>query len=108
MVESGAFQAGVLNEAVWEAAVAQGKVDTDKVRVLHTTPPYHDYNWTIRANVDEVYGDGFKRKVQKTLLAIGTDRPELLELFSADGFVASSNSNYAAIQEVAESLGIVE
>ncbi len=52
LVESGAFEVGALNEAVWEAAVEEGKVDLTKVDVFYTTPPYYDYNWTIN-DVDE-------------------------------------------------------
>ena len=32
LVESGAFKAGALNEAVWQAAVKDKKVDTNKVK----------------------------------------------------------------------------
>ena len=108
LVESGAFQAGVLNEAVWEQAVEQGKVDLTRVRVFNTTSPYHDYNWTVRGDIDERFGDGFARRVQEALIAIDIQRPDLLELFSTDGFIESTNDNYVAIQEIAESIGIIE
>ena len=108
LVESGAFQAGALNEAVWEAAVSDGKVDTSRVRVFHTTPPYFDYSWTIRGDVDASFGAGFTDKVTDALLDIRTDRQDLLDLFSAERFVPTSNSNYDAIRAVAESQGIIE
>ncbi|MDP6454693.1 MAG: putative selenate ABC transporter substrate-binding protein, partial [SAR202 cluster bacterium] len=44
LVESGAFQAGVLNEAVWDTAVEEGRVNASKVREFFVTPAYFDYN----------------------------------------------------------------
>ena len=108
LVESGAFQAGVLNEAVWDAAVSQGRVDTTRVRVFFTTPSYFDYNWTVRGDVDEPFGAGFRDRVRLALLALDGEQREILDLFSTDGFVATTNDNYREIQRVAESLGIVE
>ena len=108
LVESGAFQAGVLNEAVWDKAVENGKVDLGKVRVLESTPPFYDYNWTIRGDLDDQFGDGFSNRLRDALLSIDGEQAEILELFSADSFVASDNSNYDSIREVAESLGIVK
>ena len=32
--------------------VGPKKVDTAKVRVFATTPPYFDYNWTVRGGLD--------------------------------------------------------
>lgn len=109
LVESGAFQAGVLNESVWEKAVSDGRVDTDKVRVLETTPPYFDYNWTIRGDVDDTYGAGFVERVKMALLRMGRKQPDVLqELFSSPEFIESENGNYNAIKNVAISLGFVE
>ena len=108
LVESGAFQTGALSEAVWEAAVAEGKVDPARVRELFTTPAYFDYNWTVRADLDARFGAGFKNRVRAALLDLGDGQQEVLDLFSAERFVTTGNENYAAIERVAESLGIVE
>ena len=82
LVESGAFQAGALNEAVWESAVAEDRVDTSKVRVLSTSPPYFDYNWTIRGDLDSVFRSGFRDEVKQALLDIGDGEQEVLDMFS--------------------------
>lgn len=107
LVESGAFQAGVLNEAVWESAVAAGRVDTAKVREFLTTPAYFDYNWTIRGDVDGAFGDGFTDRVRRALLQMDASHGSILELYSTDRFVETANDNYAAIERVAQSLGFV-
>ena len=110
LVESGSFQAGALSEAVWEKRVAQGKVDLSKIRVFYTTPPYYDYNWTIRGDMDETFGEGFTRRVQQAILATDARDPkqkEILDLFAADRFIASDNENYHAIEQVARRLDII-
>ncbi|WP_102347509.1 putative selenate ABC transporter substrate-binding protein [Bacillus sp. Marseille-P3661] len=106
LVESGAFQAGALNEAVWASAVEEGKVDTNLVDVFYTTPAYFDYNWTIN-KVDETFGEGTKEKVIAALLSMNDEQKELLDLFQTDKFVETNNDNYSAIEDVAKQLGII-
>ena len=77
LVESGAFQAGVLNEAVWDKAVEEGRVDTSKVREFFVTPAYFDYNWTARGDLDAEFGDGFADKVRDALLAMDGDEQDV-------------------------------
>ncbi len=107
LVESGAFQAGALNEAVWESAVSNGKVDLEKVEVFYTTPAYYDYNWTIN-DVDAVFGEGTKESVKRGLLSFGEEKSEVMELFNAEKFIETKNENYDAILSVAKKLGIIE
>ncbi|MDF2607981.1 MAG: phosphonate transporter substrate-binding protein [Bacillales bacterium] len=107
LVEAGTFKAGALNEAVWEMAVAEKKVDTSKVKVFYTTPAYYDYNWTIN-KVDNVYGDGTKDKVKDALLSMDSEQKEILDLFATDKFVETKNDNYTAIEEVAKTLNIIK
>ena len=109
LVESGAFDVGVLNEDVWERAVRKGSVDTSKVRVLETTPLYYDYNWTTASSLDREFGAGFTLKVQEALLALSTEEHrEILELFSTERFITTENDNYRAIEKVARGLGIIK
>ncbi|MCH4888692.1 putative selenate ABC transporter substrate-binding protein [Acidaminobacter sp. JC074] len=107
LVESGTFDAGALNIAVWESAVDEGKVDTDKVKVFYTTPHYFDYNWSI-TDVDKTFGQGSKDKIKSALLKFGADNPEIMALFQDTGFVETNNDNYQAILDVAKSLDIIE
>jgi len=107
LVESGTFDAGALNIAVWESAVAENKVDLSKVDVFYTTPPYFDYNWSI-SNVDETFGEGSKDKIQAALLSFGQDNPEIMALFQDESFIETNNDNYKAILDVAKSLNIIE
>lgn len=109
LVESGAFHAGALNEAVWESAVKENKVDLNKVEAFYTTPSYYDYNWSIN-NIDSKFGEGTKEKVKQALLSIGNESPdnEILHLLGTDKFIEASNDNYDAIRQVAEKIGIIK
>lgn len=107
LVESGAFEVGALNEAVWEKALENKTVDLEVVDVFYTTPAYFDYNWTIN-NVEDTYGEGTVTKVKKALLDMGEDEKEILELFHTDSFIESNNENYDAIKDVAVQLGIIK
>lgn len=110
LVESGAFQAGVLNEAVWEGAVADKKVDVNKVKVVYVTPSYFDYHWTIN-QVDEEFGEGTIKKMKTALLSIdekNTELEEFLNLFQTDTFIETNNDNYKAIEDVAKELEIIK
>ncbi len=108
LVQSGSFDVGALNEDVWKRAVREDRADPAKVREFYTTPDYFDYNWTARAELDQVYGEGFTERIQAALLALNpSDHGEILELFSTEKFIATTNSNYQAIEDVARGLGLI-
>ena len=106
LVESGAYQAGALSEVVWDRAVREGAADQSRVTELSRTLAYFNYNWTVRPDLDEEYGNGFTDALVDAIL--GIDDPEVLELFTTDSFVATTNDNYDAILDVARQVGIVE
>lgn len=111
LVEAGTYQAGALNAAVWDDRVKTGKVDKSKVVEIFRTPAYHDYHWLIRPDVDEKLGAGFTKKVTDTLLAIdGSDERgrTILELFQAKKFIPTEPANYAQIEDVARSSGLLK
>lgn len=110
LVEAGTYDAGALNAAVWDERVDSGSIDTSKVREIFRTPPYHDYHWLARPNLDERFGDGFTHRVRDTLLAIdGTDATEreILTMFQAKRFIPTKPGNYTQIDSIARSLGLL-
>jgi phosphonate transport system substrate-binding protein len=111
LVEAGTYEAGALNEQVWDSRIEAGEVDLDRVMVLWRTPPYYDYHWIIRPDVEERYGEGFIERVQGALFALDPSNPddaEILELFGAEGFVPTENANYDQIEAVAREIGMIE
>ena len=108
VVQSGAYEVGALNEQVWKSNVEDGRADPNKVSVIWRTPPYVDYHWVARPDLDERFGDGFTNKVQTALLAITADTPRgetILELFGAAEFIPAQNSDYDKIEAVGRQLG---
>lgn len=106
LVESGAYQVGALNYAVWEKMVEEGRVNTDKVRVIWKSPAFPNYQWTIRGDVDERFGEGFKDRVRQALLNM--EDPELLASFPRERFVPVSNEHYEPIRKVGEAIGLLD
>ena len=104
LVQSGSYQVGALNFKVWERSLAEGIVDTSRVRVIWRTPTYPDYNWTIRAGVDERFGKGFSERVQQALLEL--DDRALLDSFPRRRFIAADNSMYRPILETGRVTGV--
>jgi len=106
-VEAGKADAGVLNASVWDKLVAAGKVDTDKVRVISTTPPYYDYNWTVRGNLEPALVE----KIKAAFLALDPANPEhkaILDLQAASRFIETKPENYAGIEEAARAAGLLK
>ena len=112
LVEAGAFQVGALSEAVWETRVAAGDVDLSAVDVFYRTPPYYDYHWVVRGDLDVTFGDGTAQRLIDALLAVdvsaGGARAAIAEAFQTGRFIATNNDNYEAIENVAVQLGIIE
>jgi phosphonate transport system substrate-binding protein len=110
LVESGAFDAGALNEAVWEQRLADGEIDTTRVRDFYTSPAYYDYHWGVRPDLDATLGDGATELIVEAILALDATDPDqkaILDLFSTDSFIETLNANYDTIRDVAEGLGIL-
>ena len=101
-VAAGKVQAGALNISVWERLVADKKVDTDKVKVFFTTPPYYDYNWTVHSDMPAA----LREKLSAALLGLNKNTPEgkeILGLQRATRFVPSKAENYKGIEAAARS-----
>lgn len=110
LVEAGSFDAGALNEAVWERAVAEDQVDASLVRVVARTPAYVDYHWVAHPDIDETYGQGTTQRIVDALLAMddgGEEAQRVLALFEDEAFIATEDENYATIEQVARNLDLI-
>jgi phosphonate transport system substrate-binding protein len=106
-VASGKVEAGVLNASVWDKLVEQKKVDTSKVRVFATTPPYFDYNWTVRGDLDPA----LVQKLKDAFLQLDPANPQhkaILALQRASRFIPTSAANYEGIEKAAQSAGLLK
>jgi phosphonate transport system substrate-binding protein len=100
LVQSGAYEVGVLDYTVFNLDKQAGKFDPERVKVIWETPTFPDYQWTIRGDVDRAFGDGFKEKVRAALLAI--DDATILGYFGRSKFIPAKNSDYQPIEDVAK------
>ena len=108
LVQSGSYQAGALSEPVWNVAVKNGKVDPTKVKMIWKTPPFGNYHWLVRPNLDQRFGKGFTTKLKKAFLALtptNERQKTILELFAAKRFIPAQESQYQPIEEVGRQLG---
>jgi phosphonate transport system substrate-binding protein len=106
LVESGTYETGAINFKVWEKELEANNIDTDQVGIIWTTPPYPNYQWTIRAGVNDRFGEGFKERVTQALLNL-EDR-DLLDSFPRTSFIPASNDLYEPIEKVGEEVGILD
>jgi phosphonate transport system substrate-binding protein len=105
-VASGKVQAGALNISVWDKFVAEKKVDSARVRVFFTTPPYYDYNWSVHADMPAALRD----KLSQAFLSLSRDTAQgkdILDLQRATRFIPSKAENYKGIEAAARSAGLL-
>lgn len=108
LVQSGAYDAGAVNQQVWTANLIEGKVDRSKVIAIWTSPPYPDYQWVARGDIDRRFGAGFTAKIQNAILGWRSTNPQqkqILELFGAQRFVRANPAAYARIEQVGRQIG---
>ena len=100
-VESGAADAGALDESVYNAMVAEGKLDKAKIRVFYTSKPFLDYVWVARKDVGKAEQEKFARAF--TDLQEGKD-DQILGILRGKKFVRASDDRYEILRKVAEEL----
>jgi phosphonate transport system substrate-binding protein len=106
-VESGKVEAGALNFLVWDKLVQQKKVDLTKVSVFYTTPPYVDYVWTARGDLDR----GLRERIAAAFLKLDHNTPEhrrLLDLHRTTKYIPAIDADWKGIEEAAIAAGLIK
>jgi phosphonate transport system substrate-binding protein len=106
-VAAGKVDAGALNISVWDKFVADKKVDTSKVKVIFTTPPYFDYNWTVHADMPAA----LREKLTKAFLSLSpatAEGKEVLDLQRATRFIPTKAENYKGIEAAGRNAGLLK
>ncbi|MBA2352057.1 MAG: putative selenate ABC transporter substrate-binding protein [Burkholderiales bacterium] len=106
-VASGKAEAGVLNASVWDKLIESGKADPKQVKVIATTPPYYDYNWTVRGDLDPA----LVKKITAAFLNLDPADPAhkaILDLQRATRFIPTKPENYKGIENAARSAGLLK
>lgn len=105
-VEAGRVDAGALNFLVWDKLVNTKKVDTGKVVVFWTTPPYVDYVWTVRAGLDKA----LVAKISQAFLKLDYQNPEqkkLLDLHRTKGYIPTKDEQWESLEDAAITTGLI-
>lgn len=105
-VESGKVDAGALNFLVWDKLVQTKKVDPAKVSVFYTTPPYVDYVWTARGELDR----GIQDKLTAAFLKLDYNNPEhrkLLDLHRTKKYIRANDADWKGTEDAAISAGLI-
>ncbi len=106
-VASGRAEAGALNASVYDKLIEQGDANAKAVRILQTTPPYYDYNWTVRGGLDTA----LVKKLTAAFLNLDPGNPAhkaILDLQRATRFIATKPENYKGIEQAARSAGLLK
>jgi phosphonate transport system substrate-binding protein len=106
-VESGKVEAGALNFLVWDKLVTTKKVDLSKVDVFYTTPPYVDYVWTARGDLDR----GLQERITAAFLKLDYNNPEhrqLLDLHRTRKYIKANDADWKGIEEAAIAAGLLK
>lgn len=106
-VASGKADGGVLNASVMDKLIEKGDANAKRVRVIAVTPPYHDYNWTVRPGMDPI----LIKKIADAFLKLDPSNPEhkeLMDLQRASRFVETRPANYDKIESAARDAGLLK
>jgi len=105
-VVNGRVDAAALDITVWRKFVSENKVDTTKVDVFYTTPPYFNYNWSVHADMPAPV----REKITAALLNLNMNNPEgkeILTLNRATKYIPTKPENYKGLENAGRSAGLI-
>lgn len=106
-VVGGRVDAAALDITVWRKFVDEKKVDTSKVNVFYTTPPYYNYNWSVHADMPAA----LRERITKALLDLSMSNPEgkeILTLNRATKYIPTRAENYKGLEVAGRSAGLIK
>jgi phosphonate transport system substrate-binding protein len=105
-VVSGRVDAAALDITVWRKFVAENKVDTSKVDVFFTSPPYFNYNWSVHADMPAAQ----REKITAALLSLNMNNSEgneILTLNRATKYIPTKPENYKGLENAVRNIGLI-
>jgi phosphonate transport system substrate-binding protein len=105
-VVNGRVDAAALDITVWRKFVSENKVDTTRVDVFYTTPPYFNYNWSVHADMPAP----LREKITAALLNLNMNNPEgkeILTLNRATKYIPTKPENYKGLENAARNIGLI-
>ncbi|MEB3361612.1 MAG: putative selenate ABC transporter substrate-binding protein [Synechococcaceae cyanobacterium] len=108
LVQSGTYDAGVVNEQVWRASLHNGKASRAKLIQIWKSPGYQDYHWISQGDLDRRFGKGFTDRLKQSILGWRPSNPQqkqILGLFGAQQFTNADPGAYSQIEQVGRQIG---
>jgi phosphonate transport system substrate-binding protein len=105
-VVNGRVDAAALDITVWRKFVSENKVDTTKVDVFFTSPPFYNYNWSVHADMPAP----LREKITAALLNLNMNNPEgkeILTLNRATKYIPTKPENYKGLENAGRSAGLI-
>jgi len=100
-VEAGSFDAGAVDETVYQSMLADGHLDKAKVRVFYTTAPFVDYVWVGREGVSAEA----REKFAQAFLTLNEGRDaKVLSILRGTKFVRTNDDQYESLRQIAREL----
>jgi phosphonate transport system substrate-binding protein len=100
-VETGASDAGALDETVFKAMTGDGSVNASKVRIFHTSDPFVDYVWVARKDVAPAH----REKFANAFISLKANQNSaILDILRGTEFVRVNDSEYNSVRTVAREL----
>ncbi len=106
-VVSGRVDAAALDITVWRKFVDDKRVDTSKVDVFYTTPPYFNYNWSVHSEMPAA----LRERITKALLDLSMETAEgkeILTLNRATKYIPTRAENYKGLETAGRSAGLIK
>ncbi|MEE2886464.1 MAG: putative selenate ABC transporter substrate-binding protein [Planctomycetota bacterium] len=103
LVTKGVWEIGAVNFITYDKQVASGELKKEDCPIIWTTPKYADYQFTVRPQLDQRFGEGFTTKLTKALIEMS---PEMAAGFARETMIPANNADFADILAVAKQLGM--
>ncbi|HXY79582.1 MAG TPA: PhnD/SsuA/transferrin family substrate-binding protein, partial [Candidatus Bathyarchaeia archaeon] len=80
-------------------------IDGSKVRVFFTTPPFVDYVWVARKDVEPALAE----KMAQAFLKLQQPKDaQILDILRGNQFVRANDQEYESLRSVARQLGMLQ
>jgi phosphonate transport system substrate-binding protein len=95
-----------VNSAVVRSMIASGRIDEQKIHVTWQSPPYSNYVWAVRADLDEA----LKIRLRDLFLRLEAEKPadrEILNALGARVLLPANPADFAPLAGVAADLELM-
>lgn len=106
-VSEGKVDIGAVNSLVARQMLTDGRLADDDLHVLWQTPPYPDYVWVVRQDLD----DKLKTRLRDAFLSLDPGDPgeaEILTRLSAKTFLPANPDDFGILRDIAATHGLMK